>query len=111
MPTYVVKRGRRKGDRKKREIDRMHCRNRAEERFDLVYTDSLRKKIIENIRKGRAIFVEKVSRTRSFFDNAVPGHPEIRVLYSKSTGEIVTMLDKRNTGKTGSCIDSDHNVQ
>jgi len=92
VPVYVVK-GRR--GRKKRDIDRKHCANRAEERFGLVYTDYLRKEIVKSIREGRATFVCRVTRTRSFYDDAVPGHPEIRVLYSKSTGEIVTMLDKR----------------
>ena len=92
MPVYVVKS---RGKKKKRDIDRKHCANRAEERFGLVYTDYLRKKIVKYIREGRATFIRRVTRTRSFYDNAVPGHPEIRVLYSKSTGEIVTMLDKR----------------
>ena len=92
MPVYVVKK---RSRRKKRDIDRRHCANRAEERFGLVYTDHLRKEIIKAIREGRATFVCRLTRTRSFYDDAVPGHPEIRVLYSKSTGEIVTMLDKR----------------
>jgi len=78
---------------KKKVADRLHCTRRFMERFGIHYTGELRHLILRNIREQRGIFVKKLSNTRTVWKRVVPGHPDILVLYSSSTKEIVTVLD------------------
>ena len=77
----------------KKVADRSHCTRRFMERFGINYTGELRNLILSNIREQKGTFVKKLSNTRTVWKKVVPGHPDILVLYSSSTKEIVTVLD------------------
>jgi len=97
MPVYVVK--------KKhfselegvpaRQCYRWHCETKAAERLGITYSKRLKKEILKNITEGRGIFVRKTSNSRTVWKNVVPGYPEVYVVYSKSTKEIITMYSPK----------------
>jgi hypothetical protein len=94
MPVYVVKR------RRHRDWDvvpmkakyKEHCERRFAERTDIPhYSKRMRTEILSSIREGRGVFVKKTTNSRTVWKNVVPGHPEVYVVYSNTTKEIVTM--------------------
>lgn len=96
MPVYVVKpKGKRNNGRvSKKQIDRWHCEKRVEDRLGVPYTEEMRCAILKSIRERRGTYLGKLTNTRSVWKNVIPGFPDIRVIYSKSTHEVVTLLEK-----------------
>ena len=76
----------------KKQIDRWHCERRVAERLGIPYTKKMRDAVLSAIRENRGTFLGKLTNTRSVWKDVVPGFPDIRVIYSKSTHEVVTML-------------------
>ncbi len=77
----------------KKKADRLHCTRRFMERFGIHYNGEMRRRILRNIWDGKGIFVKKPTNTRTVWKGVVPGYPDILVVYSRSTKEIVTVLD------------------
>lgn len=96
MPVYVVKH-KRKGCFdvvSKKQIDRWHCEKRVAERLGVPYTKRMRNAILRAIRENRGTCLGQLTNSRFVWKDVVPGFPDIRVIYSKSTHEIVTLLEK-----------------
>jgi hypothetical protein len=93
VPVYTIN-FRKRRNRSKKKCDRIHSIRRSSERFRKTFSKKQRKEAIRRIQNNEATFVRRSSNTRTIWDNAVPGLPNARVVYSKITKEIVTMWDK-----------------
>ena len=83
---------RRKGSKKK--AIRKHSRIRAAERYDVFVDRSLRRKIINSIKKHgpfAVVFVSKQSNRVKIWDVVVE-EKTLRVVYDKNRHEIITFL-------------------
>ncbi|MBW6441613.1 hypothetical protein K0B04_01725 [Patescibacteria group bacterium] len=101
MPVYVYKPGRRRKKKRKKlhsgvtpkqYADRSHSRIKAEERYGIELNRPMRleiKRAIENHQATRST-VGHSTQTRVVYENVVPGHPEIPVVYSHRTNSPVT---------------------
>jgi hypothetical protein len=68
-----------------------HARKRAEERFGIQLTKTVRREILAQIHSGKARLIIRHSWSRATFGVKV-GDQEIPVIYNKSTKAIVTVL-------------------
>ena len=73
---------------------RRHAKKRAKERLGISLTTKLEKQIVQAIRSNKFTFVHRTSRTRIVADVDLAGRI-IRVVYSKSTKQIVTVLPRK----------------
>jgi len=104
MPIYVVKRGRRRrkkkthsGTRPKQIADRSHAKNRLNKRYNLKMNRDTRLAIERAIKSGQAKPSEYgySTNTRDVYENVIPGHPEIPVVFSYKTNSPVTILERK----------------
>lgn len=82
-------------DNTKKLVERRHCRRRAQERFGIEFTRDLREKTIFAIKHNIGRLVRRQSNRVSIWEEVVPGHPEVQVVYDKDRKEVVTVLYKR----------------
>lgn len=104
MPIYVVKAGRRRRKKKphsrtksKQVADRSHAKKRLNERYGVNMNRRTRLAIETAIKKGQAKPSEYgySTNTRDVYENVVPGHPEIPVVFSHKTNSPVTSLKRK----------------
>ncbi len=71
--------------------ERVHAKKRALERFGVTLNRHQLRSVVESIRSGRALFLERQSLARTLWLVDLLGQPA-RAVYGKSRGEIVTFL-------------------
>lgn len=105
MPIYVVPVGRKRKRKKKRlhsgvkpkqYADRVHAKRRFRERYGVDMNRKNRLAIERAIKSGQAKPSEcgYLTNTRDVYENVVPGHPDIPVVFSYKTNSPVTSLPK-----------------
>jgi len=108
VPTYVVKTGRRRKKRRKKlhsgvtpkqHADRTHSKNRAKNRYGIDLNREMRLAIKKAVESGQAVPSDcgYSTRTRDVYENVVPGHPDVPVVYSHHTKSPVTLRPKEHS--------------
>ena len=70
-----------------------HAKERAGERFGIIFDQKTHDEVIKIIQDGKAKFVERQSNRITLFDVFIDGK-ECRVVYDKERKTIVTFLNK-----------------
>lgn len=108
MPVYVVKRGRRRkkkkphfGVRPKQIADRLHAKNRLKQRYgvDMNRETRLAIELAINSKQAKPSDCGYSTNTRDVYENVVPGHPEIPIVFSHKTNSPVTSLERKKKTK------------
>lgn len=108
MPIYVVKRGRRRkkkkprfGVRPKQIADRLHAKNRLKQRYgvDMNRETRLAIELAINSKQAKPSDFGYSTKTRGVYENVVPGHPEIPIVFSHKTNSPVTSLERKKKTK------------
>jgi hypothetical protein len=68
-----------------------HARKRAEERYGLKFTKSIRIQAVKDIQEGKALFIAKESNVRTRW-NIVIGGTNYPIVYDNKRHAIVTFL-------------------
>jgi hypothetical protein len=80
---------------KKKNYERERFAKILKEKFDITYTDEIRKSIVEAIQIGTGRFIAKESRKVSIWENVIPGYSSIRVTYHKKKHEPIDAVDTK----------------
>ena len=82
---------RRPHTRTRAQSERIHFRRRALERYGLRLGDAAQDRIVEDIRAGRAVFVERQSHRVRIYDVQYAGQ-RMRVVYDRKRRLLVSAL-------------------
>lgn len=85
-----------KHTRSKRQINHLHAKRRAMQRYGLDLNKSLHKQLAQAIRDGHATFVKRRSRTRTVWLVELEGR-KIRAVYDSNQHNLVTVLPPTGT--------------
>lgn len=80
----------------KKQNQRFHARNRAQERYGIVYNKFLRKEILGLIANNKATLVSKPSLRVRIYELTL-ANQRVRLVYDKTRKEVVTFLPPKDT--------------